>query len=298
MGTPEFAVASLSALYDAGYEICGVYTQPDKPKNRGMKLSFSPVKEYALSKGLKVYQPKSLKNEETVGEIRNLKPDIIVVVAYGKLLTEPILELPPMGVVNVHGSLLPKYRGAAPIQRAVMNGERVTGVVSMFMALEMDAGDVIDRAETAIGDKETYGELYLRLKDMGAELLIRTLRAIEKGEARRIPQDESLVTYAPPIRKEDTVINWEKTAGEIVNLVRGLQPKPGASAELNSVCFKIHRVEKTESRTALPPGTIVSSGEDGLEVACADGETVMITELQAAGGKRMTAADYLRGHRL
>jgi methionyl-tRNA formyltransferase len=297
MGTPEFAVASLSALYDAGYEICGVYTQPDKPKNRGMKLSFSPVKEYALSKGLKVYQPKSLKNEETVGEIRNLKPDIIVVVAYGKLLPEPILELPPMGVVNVHGSLLPKYRGAAPIQRAVMNGERVTGVVSMFMALEMDAGDVIDRAETAIGDKRPT-ENVSEAEGHGRRASYKDASRYRKGEARRIPQDESLVTYAPPIRKEDTVINWEKTAGEIVNLVRGLQPKPGASAELNSVCFKIHRVEKTESRTALPPGTIVSSGEDGLEVACADGETVMITELQAAGGKRMTAADYLRGHRL
>ncbi|NLO48377.1 MAG: methionyl-tRNA formyltransferase [Clostridiales bacterium] len=298
MGTPEFAVASLCTLYEAGYDICGVYTQPDKPKNRRMKLTFSPVKTYALSKGLKVYQPKNLKSGDTIEEIKSLKPDIIVVVAYGKLLPETILGLPPLGAINVHGSLLPKYRGAAPIQRAIINGERVTGVVTMFMAPEMDAGDVIDRAETDIGENETYGELYLRLKDMGAKLLLKTLRAIGNGEAAGIAQDESLATFAPPIKKEDAIINWEKPADEIINLIRGLQPKPGAVTQFAGTGYKIHRGEKTKNRTSLIPGTIVSSGNSGLEVACAGGETLLITELQAPGGKRMSAADYLRGHRI
>lgn len=298
MGTPEFAVASLSKLYDAGYEICGVFTQPDKPKNRGMNDSFSPVKEYAVSKGLCLYQPQSIRNDETIRDIRGLSPDIIVVVAYGKILPQAILDLPPLGVVNVHGSLLPKYRGAAPIQWAVINGEKKTGVVTMFMAAAMDSGDVIDRAETVIGEEETFGELYARLKDMGAALLLKTLREIESGTVQTTVQDESQITYAPPIRKQDCRLDFSTSADEIINKVRGLQPKPAATAVIGEIDFKIHQAKKTTNRTEKIPGSVVSADRNGLEIACRDGETVLVTQLQVAGSRRMSAADYLLGHRI
>ena len=298
MGTPDFAVNSLAAVFEAGFEICGVYTQPDKPRNRGQQYSFSPVKEYALSKGLSVYQPTSIKNPDEISRLKALAPDIVVVVAYGKFLTSEILEIPPLGVINVHGSLLPQYRGSAPIQWSVLRGEKETGVATMYMALKMDSGDVIDTAPTPIGEDETFGELYDRLKVLGAELLIKTLTDIQNGHIKRFPQDESLVTFAPPIQKEDCPIDWQKSADTVVNKVRGLNPKPCATARLGGTDFKIYQAKKTDKTTQAEPGMIVLADKHGLEVACGNGETVLVTELQASGGKRMSATSYLLGHKI
>lgn len=296
MGTPDFAAASLKKLVDESYDIVGVFTQPDKPRGRGMSLSFSPVKELAVSCELPVFQPEKMRDGTAYEILKELHPDIIVVVAYGRILPDDILALPKFGCVNVHGSLLPKYRGSAPIQWAVLNGDRVSGVSTMYLASEMDSGDVIYRQETEIGEFETSGQLFDRLMVMGAELLHKTLTDIEAGTAPRIPQDHSAATYTRQLDKSMCPIDWERTPREIVKWIYGLQPWPVATTDINGAAFRVFAAEYTNGRTDKAPGCIVSAGKRGIELACANGETLMITELQAPGKKRMKAADYLLGH--
>ena len=298
MGTPDFAAASLQKLIDEGFDVVGVFTQPDKPKGRGMELSFSPVKELALRAGLPVYQPEKMRDGTALAILRELRPDILVVVAYGRILPDDMLALPRCGAVNVHGSLLPKYRGAAPIQWAVLNGDSVTGVSTMFLASEMDAGDIIYTDETEIGEFETAGELFDRLMDMGAKLLVKTLRAIEDGSAPRTPQDHTQATYVKMLDKSISPIDWNKRPREIVKHIYGLQPWPVATMELEGKTFRVFGAAYTENRTEKTPGSVVSAGDAGIEIACADGQTLLVTELQAPGKKRMRAGDFLRGHRI
>ena len=295
MGTPDFAAKSLERLYEDGREISAVFTQPDKPKNRGMKMVQSPVKLLAAEKHTPVYQPATLKDGQAYELLKQLAPDMIVVVAYGKLLPKEILQLPKYGCINIHGSILPKYRGSAPIQWAVLSGELETGVTSMYMAEGMDNGDIIDVKKTRIGDDETSGELYERLGGLGAELLSETVSAIENGTAARLRQNEAEATYAPPLSKDMSPIDWYKTSREILCRIRGLNPWPTATAEIDGVKFKIFKAVMTGNDTKAPPGTLLSAGKDGIEVAASDG-TIVIKELQAPGGKRMNASDYLRGH--
>ena len=296
MGTPDFAAASLKKLIDKKYDIAAVFTQPDKPRDRGMKLSYSPVKELALENNIPVYQPTKLRDGTATELIKSLDPDILVVVAYGRILPDDMLEVPKYGAINVHASLLPKYRGAAPIQWAVLNGDKITGVTTMYLASEMDTGDIIYTSETEIGEFETSGELFDRLMIMGAELLARTLRDIEAGTAPRTPQDHSKASYVKMLDKSLSPIEWAKTPREVIKQIYGLRPWPVATAELDGKVFKIYSAEYTQNKTDKAPGSVVSAGKKGIEIACLDGETVLITELQAAGKKRMKASDYLLGH--
>lgn len=296
MGTPDFAAVSLEKLISEGFDVVGVFTQPDKPKGRGMKLMPCETKEVALAHDLPVFQPEKLRDGTALELLQELRPDILVVVAYGRILPKDILDLPKYGAINVHGSLLPKLRGSAPIQRAVLNGEDVTGVSTMYLAEEMDAGDIIYQAETEIGQYETSAELFDRLAVMGAELLVRTLRDIENGTAPRIPQDHALATYAPPLSKTECPIDWNRTAREVIKHICGMQTWPVATAVIDGTECKVHTAEYTGTCTDKAPGAIVSAGKAGIEVACGGGETVRITELQAPGKKRMKAADYLLGH--
>ena len=296
MGTPDFAAASLKKLIDEKYDIAAVFTQPDKPRDRGMKLSYSPVKELALENNIPVYQPTKLRDGTATELIKSLRPDILVVVAYGRILPDDMLEVPKYGAINVHASLLPKYRGAAPIQWAVLNGDKITGVTTMYLASEMDTGDIIYTSETEIGEFETSGELFDRLMVMGAELLDRTLRDIEAGTAPRTPQDHGKASYVKMLDKSLSPIEWAKTPREIIKQIYGLQPWPVATAELDGKVFKIYSAEYTQTKTDKAPGSVVSAGKKGIEIACLGGETLLITELQAAGKKRMKASDYLLGH--
>lgn len=296
MGTPDFAAASLKKLIDEKYDIAAVFTQPDKPRDRGMKLSYSPVKELALENNIPVYQPTKLRDGTATELIKSLRPDILVVVAYGRILPDDMLEVPKYGAINVHASLLPKYRGAAPIQWAVLNGDKITGVTTMYLASEMDTGDIIYTSETEIGEFETSGELFDRLMVMGAELLDRTLRDIEAGTAPRTQQDHSKASYVKMLDKSLSPIEWAKTPREIIKQIYGLQPWPVATAELDGKVFKIYSAEYTRTKTDKAPGSVVSAGKKGIEIACLGGETILITELQAAGKKRMKASDYLLGH--
>ena len=298
MGTPDFAAASLQKLIDEDFDVVGVFTQPDRPRGRGMELSFSPVKELALRAQLPVYQPEKMRDGTALAILRELRPDILVVVAYGRILPDEMLALPRYGAVNVHGSLLPKYRGAAPIQWAVLNGDTVTGVSTMFLASEMDAGDVIYTEETEIGEFETAGELFDRLMHMGADLLVKTLRAIEDGTAPRTPQDHTQASYVKMLDKSISPIDWNKRPREIVKHIYGLQPWPVATMELEGKTFRVFGAAYTDHHTGKAPGSVVSAGDAGIEIACADGETLLVTELQAPGKKRMRAGDFLRGHRI
>ena len=298
MGTPDFAAASLDALLKNGYNIAGVFTQPDKAKGRGMEISFSPVKELALENEIPVFQPAKMRDGTALSILQNLKPDLIVVVAYGRILPDDILSVPPLGTINVHGSLLPRYRGAAPIQWSVLNGDEKTGVTTMYLSSAMDAGDIIFSEETEIGEYETSGELYDRLKKLGAELLIKTVREIEAGCAPRTPQDETQATYVSMLDKSLSPLDFTKPARAVVKWVCGLQPWPVATAGLGDVVLKIYSARLTHRHTGAVPGSIVSTGKDGIEIACGDGETVLLTEVQAPGKKRMPAEDYLRGHKL
>jgi len=296
MGTPDFAAASLQKLIDEKYEVVGVFTQPDKPRNRGMQLSFSPVKELAIKHDIPVYQPVKLRDGTALENIKELAPDILVVVAYGRIIPDDILELPKFGAINVHASLLPKYRGSAPIQWSVLNGDKVTGVSTMYLATEMDTGDIIYTDETEIGEFETSGELFDRLMVMGAELLHKTLQDIDKGTAPRTPQNHAEASYVTMLDKSISPIDWSKSPREIVKWIYGLQPWPAATMEINGETFKAYAAEYTENSTDKQCGEIVSAGKNGIEVACGGGKTLMITELQASGKKRMRAADYLLGH--
>ena len=298
MGTPDFAAVSLQRLLDAHFDVVGVFTQPDKPKNRGMKLQPSPVKEIALANGLPVFQPEKMRDGTALAALQSLQPDILVVVAYGRILPDELLAAAPLGAINVHGSLLPKYRGAAPIQWAVLNGDAVTGVSTMYLDREMDTGDVIYTEQTPVGEFETAGELFDRLAVMGADLLVRTLRDIDAGAAPRTPQDHSAATYTRPLTRDDSPIDWDQSPRTIIKHICGLEPWPVATAELGGQTFKIHAADYSDRTTHKAPGTIVAAGKDGVAVACADGQTVRITQLQAPGKKRMSAADYLLGHTL
>ena len=298
MGTPDFAAASLQKLIDEKYDIAAVFTQTDKPRNRGMSLSFSPVKELALQNGLDVYQPTKLRDGSFTELLHSLKPDVLVVVAYGRILPEDALSVPTYGAVNVHSSLLPKYRGAAPVQWAVLNGDTVTGVSTMYLAPEMDTGDVIFTEKTEIGEFETSGELFDRLMVMGAELLHKTLRAIENGTAPRSKQDESQASYVTMLDKSMSPIDWSRSPREIVKHICGLQPWPVATTEIGGLTFRIFKAEYTDTVTDKAPGTVVAADKRGIEIACGGAHTLLITELQAPGKKRMGAEDYLRGHQI
>ncbi len=298
MGTPDFAAASLKKLLTEGFDVVGVFTQPDKPKGRGMEMAFSPVKDLALQAGLPVFQPEKMRDGTALAILRELKPDILVVVAYGRILPDEILALPAYGAINVHGSLLPKYRGAAPIQWAVLNGDEFTGVSTMYLAHDMDAGDIIYTAETPIGEFETSGELFDRLMEMGAELLVKTLRAIEDGSAPRTPQDHAKASYVKMLDKSLCPIDWNQSPRAVVKQICGLQPWPVATMELQGAVYKVFSAAYTDTKTGKTPGSLVSAGPAGIEIACAGGETLRITELQAPGKKRMPAADFLRGHPL
>lgn len=297
MGTPEFAVSSLRRLVEDGYEICGVFTQPDKPKNRGHKLSFSPVKEYSITNRLPVYQPQSMRGEEALSLVRELAPELTVVAAYGKLLPEEILHVPPLGSINVHSSLLPKYRGAAPINWAILNGEEETGVSIMHMTRELDAGDVILQKATQIGSQEDAQALTLRLAELGAEALSEAVAALAAGTAGRTPQNGDSQSYASMLTKEMSPVNWTRSAREICCQVRGLIPWPCASTDvIDGNPIKLFSALETGERTRAHPGVIVAAGKQGIDIACGDGMVLRVLELQAQGGKRMTAAAYLLGH--
>ena len=300
MGTPGFAAASLERLYDDGHEIAAVFTQPDKARDRGLKTSRSPVKRLADAYGTTVYQPTTLKDEQIVELLRGMRCELIAVVAYGKLLPREILSMPPLGCINIHGSLLPKYRGAAPVQWAVLNGESETGVTSMVMDAAFDSGDILLSKKTLIGENETAEELYDRLSMIGAELLSETVDALAMGKVERIPQNSADATYAPPLDKTMSPIDWSATAASIKCKVRGLTPWPIATTVLSGTVCKVFSVDVLDTPDATAgkkPGDIVSADKNGIAVACADG-AVLIKELQAPGGKRMSSSDYLRGHPL
>ena len=300
MGTPDFAQKSLEALYNAGHEILAVVTNIDKPKGRGMKLVESPVKEYAKSKNLTIFQPEKVrKNIEFIEQIKKLEPDVICVVAYGKILPSEILEIPKLSCINVHASLLPKYRGAAPIQWAVLNGDKTTGVTTMYMDIGMDTGDMILKQEVEIGENETTGELWDRLSIIGADLLVKTLDQIEKGTAPRIKQSDDF-TMAPMLNKEISKIDWqEKTAKQIKNLVRGLNPIMGAYSYLNGKKIKFWKVEVEEDTNSNQEnGTVIKANDkDGLYIKAKDG-ILKIIEIQGENAKRMNANDFLRGNKI
>ena len=300
MGTPDFAQKSLEALYNAGHEILAVVTNIDKPKGRGMKLVESPVKEYAKSKNLTIFQPEKVrKNIEFIEQIKKLEPDVICVVAYGKILPSEILEIPKLGCINVHASLLPKYRGAAPIQWAVLNGDKTTGVTTMYMDVGMDTGDMILKQEVEIGENETTGELWDRLSIIGADLLVKTLKQIEKGTAPRIKQSDDF-TMAPMLNKEISKIDWkEKTAQQIKNLVRGLNPIMGAYSYLNGKKIKFWKVEVEEDTNSNQEnGTVIKANDkEGLYIKAKDG-ILKIIEIQGENAKRMNANDFLRGNKI
>ena len=295
MGTPDIAATCLKKILDAGFEVVGVYTQPDRPKNRGMKLTYSPVKEVSLNCGFPVFQPENFREEETVETLKALNPDVIAVVAYGRILPQKVLDIPQLGCINIHASVLPAYRGSAPYQWAVLDGCKKTGVSAQYMALKMDAGDIIDVAETAIGENETAGELLDRLAVLGAQLLSDVLKKVEKGEAVAIPQNEADVTFAPMLDKSMCPIDFTKSAQQVHNQVRGLHPWPVATMELQGKWFKVHQTAIVEG--AGKPGEILGLTKTGLIIACGTG-AVEIRSLQAEGGKRMNAPDYFRGHPL
>ena len=305
MGTPDFPEESLKAIYEANYEIIGVVTNPDRPKGRGMKMVASPVKEFATEKELKIFQPQKVRNnQEFINEIKELNPDIICVVAYGKILPKEILEIPRLGCINVHASLLPKYRGAAPIQWAVLNGDKTTGITTMYMDEGMDTGDMILKEEVTIGEDETTGELWDRLSKLGGELLVKTLKDIENGTATRIKQ-EGEFSMAPMLSKEMAKINWEEqSAAQIKNLVRGLNPIMGAYTFLNDKKIKFWKVDvakSTEIKVGGPmdfmrDGTvIVSDKKDGIFIKTKEG-ILKVIEIQGENAKRMTIQEFLRGN--
>ena len=298
MGTPQFAVPSLEGLIEAGHELCGVFCQPDKPVGRHQnQLQPPPVKECALSHNIPVFQPIKLRDGTALAQIQELAPDLIVVAAYGRILPQEILDAPAMGCINVHSSLLPQYRGAAPINWAILNGEKETGVTIMHMAAALDAGDIIAQVTTPIDSNETAPELTARLAEMGGKLLVETVAAIAEGTATRTPQDESLVTLAPMLSKELSPVDWTRSAQEIYDQIRGLTPWPGASTDaLTGEPVKLWGAQVVEGHTASHPGVILKADNQGIDMACGDGLTLRITELQAPGSRRMFVADYLRGH--
>lgn len=295
MGTPDIASVCLKKVLADGFEVVGVYTQPDRPKGRGMKMVCSPVKEVAMAAGIPVFQPENFREEESVQQLRDLQPDICAVVAYGRILPQKVLDVPKRGCINIHASILPKYRGSAPYQWAVLDGLEETGVTAMYLTREMDAGDIIDVSRTPIGENETAGELLDRLAVLGADLLSKTLSRFAQGEVEGTAQDASQVSYAPMLDKSMSPIDWTKNARQVHNHVRGLHPWPVATTEIQGKLFKVHATRVAEG--SGEPGQILGLTKTGLLVACGEG-AVEILSLQAEGGKRMSAPDYFRGHPL
>ena len=296
MGTPDIARKCLQAIVEAGHEVIGVYTKPDTPKNRGMKMAMSEVKEYAVSKGLAVYQPVTFKDDSVYEELKALAPELIVAVAYGKILPQRVLDIPKYGCVNMHASILPSLRGAGPVQWSILNHCTETGVTAMYMSAGMDEGDIIEIRRTPIDPMETSMELMERLGDIAAQLACDTIASIANGTVQAVPQEHEKATYAPMLSKELSPISWENCAAHVIDQVRGLIPWPVATAVLGGTKFKIFRVEKEDKTTNRAPGTLLALTKKGLEVACGNGEVVTVTILQAEGGKRMAAPDYFRGH--
>ncbi len=298
MGTPDIAATCLKKIIADGVDVVGVYTQPDRPKGRGMKMVYSPVKEVALEHGIPVFQPENFREDETVQQLADLKPDVCAVVAYGRILPQRVLDIPTKGCINIHASVLPAYRGSAPYQWAVLDGLKESGVTAMYLVREMDAGDIIDVSRTPIGENETAGELLDRLAVLGADLLSKTLTRLTEGPVEGIPQDPQKVSFAPMLDKNMCPIDWTKTAQQIHNQVRGLHPWPVATTQLGGTKFKIHATVLVDGTSDLAPGTPVELNKQGLRVVCGDGKLIEIRQLQADGGKRMAAPDYFRGHPL
>ena len=300
MGTPDFAKESLEAVYNAGHEVLAVVTNPDRPKGRGMKLVSSPVKEFAVEKGLKIYQPEKVKNNvEFIDEIKKFQPDVICVVAYGKILPKEIVEIAKYGCINVHGSLLPQYRGAAPIQWAVLNGDKKTGVTTMYMDTGMDTGDMILKEEIEIGEDETTGEVWKKLSKIGANLLVKTLKQIEDGTAPRIPQSSDF-SMAPMLEKDMSKIDWKnKNAKQIKNLVRGLNPIMGTYSYLDGKKIKFWKVDiLQDDKSGIESGTVIKAdSKDGLYIKAKNG-IIKVIEIQGENAKKMSIQDFLRGNKI
>lgn len=298
MGTPEFAVPSLEMLITEGYEIIAVVTQPDKPKGRGNKLTAPPVKEFALKHGINVLQPSKIKTPEFIEQIRALSPDLLVTAAYGKILSKDLLEVPALGCINVHGSLLPAYRGAAPIHWAVINGERITGITTMFTDVGLDTGDILLKKELDIDSDITEGELHDKMAILGAGVLKDTLAELKKGSLVRKGQDDALSSYAPIISKELGLIDWSKTAQQIHNLVRGTNPWPGSYTFLNGNRMRIWKTNLASYKeTDLANGEIAQVSLDGILIKCSDGY-ILVKEIQFDSSKRMSVSDYVKGHQI
>ena len=298
MGTADFAVPSLAALHAADYEIVAVVTQPDKPSGRGMQMSASPVKKAAEALGLPVVQPKRVRSEKFIERMQSLSPDVVAVAAFGQIIPQALLDLPTLAPINVHGSLLPRWRGAAPIQRAVMAGDLEIGVTTMWMDATLDTGDILLRDSVPILSEDTAESLFSTLADMGANLLLETIKRLANGTLQRIPQDDSLATYAAMIAPEDSVLNWSETAAQIDCRIRGLSPKPGVFALYKGKRVKIWQAVPQNKMDSALPGTVLAVRPDGILTACGSGTTALLTEVQPDSGKRMTASDWARGVRL
>lgn len=296
MGTPEIAAVCLKKLLEENISVTAVYTKPDTPKNRGMKMTMSPVKELALAHNIPVYQPLTFKEDSVYEEMKAIPCDLVVTVAYGKILPQRFLDIPAKGCINMHASILPQLRGAGPVQWSILNHCEQTGVTAMYMSAGMDEGDIIEIRKTPIAPTETSEELMERLSHIAADLAVDTVRAIENGTASRTPQNHAEATYAPMLTKELSPVDWTQCARYVCDQVRGLSPWPSATATLGGTKFKIHRVEKEDKTTNAAPGTPLALTKKGLEVACGNGEVVTVTQLQAEGGKRLSAPDYFRGH--
>ncbi|WP_188891716.1 methionyl-tRNA formyltransferase, partial [Paenibacillus radicis (ex Gao et al. 2016)] len=298
MGTPEFAVPSLQLLMEQGYEVVAVVTQPDRPKGRKRTLTPPPVKEAALGYGLPVLQPERMRSEEAVAAVAAYEPELIVTAAYGQILPKGVLELPRLGCINVHGSLLPKYRGGAPIQRSIMNGEKVTGVTIMYMAAGLDTGDMISRIEVPIEDEDTSGTMFEKLSIAGADLLGRTLPAIVAGEVKAEPQQDELATYAPNLTREDERIDWSRTARQIYDQVRGLSPMAGAFTTLQGEVFKVWTCAKPENGSAgnneSTSGTVLEASDRGIAVQTGSG-ILLLQNIQPSGKRVMAVSEWLKG---
>ncbi len=299
MGTPDFAVPSLEMLINEGYDVAAAVTQPDKPKGRGNRMSAPPVKEFALKHGIEVLQPEKIKTQDFIEQIRALKPDLLITAAYGKILSKDLLDVPVLGCINVHGSLLPAYRGAAPINWAVINGESKTGITIMFTDVGLDTGDMLLRKELAIGPDMNVGELHDKMAVLGAEVLKETLLELKKGTLERIPQEDAASTYAPMMSKELGLIDWNKTAREIHNLVRGTDPWPGAYTFIEGSRMRVWKTSLVPqaSDSSRPNGEILKVDDEGILVKCSD-ENLLIREVQFDSSKRMSVRDYIRGHQI
>ena len=297
MGTPDIAATCLKQILDDGFEVVGVYSQPDRPKGRGMKMVFPPVKEVAVAHNIPVFQPENFRGDAAYEQLKALQPDVVAVVAYGQILPQRVLDIVPNGFINIHASVLPQYRGSAPYQWAVLDGLTETGVSAQFMVHAVDAGDVVGVSKTAIGPDETAGELLDRLAVLGAQLLSEVLAKYARKELTPVPQDETKVSFAPMLNKSMCPIDFTKTAQQVHDHVRGLHPWPVATTEIQGKRFKIHATRVVAQAHSAVPGTILGLTKTGLQIAC--GENVIeILQLQAEGGKRMAAPDYFRGHPL